>query len=183
MVDPLKLAAFRRAAETAHPNDPARSERLVQMEGEFLDSQFSTDPDQDFQFLLGLFSDKSIHDLMDWLRLRSLETRPLFLDPLTGPPSAVTAQSQRVESSTTPLSPATQTELVRTHHNERVKLNSTFFNSLAVWSAGAGAAGALINTTLAATHNFLGAGEIGIAGVVAAIVLKWLANREIGKLR
>lgn len=72
----------------------------------------------------------------------------------------------------------------KTLHNERVKLNATFYNSLAVWFAGAGAAGALINTLIASgSHDFLNAGETGAAGIIIAIVLKWLANREIGKLR
>jgi hypothetical protein len=72
----------------------------------------------------------------------------------------------------------------KTLHNERVKLNATFCNSLAVWFAGAGAAGVLINSLIASgAHDFLKAGEIGAAGIIIAIVLKWLANREIGKLR
>lgn len=61
-------------------------------------------------------------------------------------------------------------------HNERVKLNANFCNSLAVWFAGAGSAGALINTMMASgAHNFAGAGEIGATGIVLALVLKWLA--------
>ena len=78
---------------------------------------------------------------------------------------------------------AANRERATTIHNERVKLNATFSNSLAVWFAGAGSAGALINTLLSAQHNFDGAAEIGVSGVVLAIVLKWLANRELGKLR
>jgi hypothetical protein len=71
----------------------------------------------------------------------------------------------------------------KTIHNERVKLNANFLNSLAVWFAGAGSAGGLISTFVSPSHNFAGAGEVAVIGFVLAVVLKLLANRAIGKLR
>jgi hypothetical protein len=131
--------------------------------------------------LVGLFVDKSLVDITDWLALRSRETRPLLINPLTGQvlPEPTVASDFDIARA-----PVDDLQRLRTIHNERVKLNATFCNSLAVWFAGAGAAGALINTLMASgAHNFAGAGEIGAAGMIIAIVLKWLANREIGKLR
>jgi hypothetical protein len=71
----------------------------------------------------------------------------------------------------------------KTVHNERVKLNASFLNSLAVWFAGAGSAGGLISTFVSSSHNFAGAGEVAVIGLVLAVVLKTLANHVLGKLR
>jgi hypothetical protein len=72
----------------------------------------------------------------------------------------------------------------KTVHNERVKLSANFYNSLAVWFGGAGAAGALVNTLMASgAHNFALTGEVSCGGIILASALRWLATREIGKLR
>jgi hypothetical protein len=183
LADPNKLAAFRTAAALAFPRDLGRAERLTKMEEMFLDSQFNTDADQDVQLLIGLFKDRSMVEVTEWLDLRLRHTGQLLIGPLSGfaaDPDLSRAAGSRVSSPP----PNAEAERARAVHNECVKLNATFFNSLAVWFAGAGAAGALINTLLAnGVHNYTGAGEIGGAGIIIAIVLKLLANREIGKLR
>lgn len=74
-------------------------------------------------------------------------------------------------------------DLEKTIHNERMKLDANFLNSLAVWFAGAGSAGGLISTFVSPSHNFAGAGEVAVIGPILAVVLKFLANRTIGKLR
>lgn len=75
-------------------------------------------------------------------------------------------------------------ERIRTIHNERVKLNAAFLNSLAVWFAGAGTAGVAINTVLTnGIHRLERPLELGLGGFAIAGLLKWLANREVGKLR
>ena len=78
---------------------------------------------------------------------------------------------------------AASPDLEKTIHNERMKLNANFLNSLAVWFAGAGSAGGLISTFMASSHDFAGAGEVAAIGLIFAVVLEMLANRAIGKLR
>jgi hypothetical protein len=77
----------------------------------------------------------------------------------------------------------TDPDQARTLHNERVKLNASFYNSLAVWFAGAGSVGGIVTTSLAQVHNFPGAVEIASGGFVIAFVLRRIALREIGKLK
>lgn len=68
--------------------------------------------------------------------------------------------------------------------NERVKLNATFLNNLAVWFLGAGSVGALFNSFLApGARGVERPLEIAALGVILSIVLKALANLMIGRLR
>jgi hypothetical protein len=74
-------------------------------------------------------------------------------------------------------------ELQRTIHNDTVRLDANYLNSLSVWFAGAGSLGALTATFLAPLHNYGNAGVVAGVGVLFAAVLKWLANRTLRRLR
>ncbi|PPQ29578.1 PTS sugar transporter subunit IIA [Rhodopila globiformis] len=91
--------------------------------------------------------------------------------------------THKPQASVAPPDPHTL-ERERTVHNERVKLNANFFNTLAGWAAGAGGIGIAITTILSSTPHpwFVPVGFL-VGGLVSSSVLKWLAYREIGKLR
>jgi hypothetical protein len=61
--------------------------------------------------------------------------------------------SQAIQLTRNVLGRTLSDDHLRTVHNETVKLNATYLNSLSVWFAGAGSIGALTATFLAPLHN------------------------------
>lgn len=147
------IEAFTRTATALYPDDPETASFAVTMERARL-AGFIDEPEMfpyprirnawrsTFDAMAGQISPKS--DLQPgWQRL-------LEIGDFAVPGSAAVT--------------ASAVDLEKMIHNERVKLNATFFNTLAVWFAGAGAAGALFNTLMASgIRNYSGAEEIGAA--------------------
>ena len=164
------MEAFERAAEELYPNDPDMVFAIVRMEAARIrDDIVVEEPDR---FV-------SPHLVKNAWRAttRAMVGKIPAGDP--DPSGLIQAILARRNAAVAPNA----ADLERTAHNERVRLNATFLNSLAVWFAGAGSAGGLISTFVASSHNFAGAGEVAVIGLILAVVLKLLANRAIGKLR
>jgi hypothetical protein len=124
----------------------------------------------------------SSHANIAWLRTRRATRKQVSLKSDLPPDLRLLREIGDVATPGTAVA-AGALDIEKTIHNERMKLNANFLNSLAVWFAGAGSAGGLITTFMASSHNFTGAGEVAGIGVVLSVVLKLLANRAIGKLR
>ncbi len=173
----LWLWEFRNAALQATENDHVLTGRLLEMERRFLASRISSDMPMNDEAIRSLFAFGPYReDVSDWLVTRFAavtNVREKLSDPSWNIPRRVGAPNTR----------ASIIAEEKSIHNERVKLNATFLNSLAVWFAGAGSAGGLITTFMASSHNFTGAGELAVIGLSLAVVLKTLANHVIGKLR